>query len=110
MKKGIRCLDYNEIGRKNQTTIDYYFVTGDEEIPSHVCVSLGDVDPMTGEKITDVTFSGSIMPSAIMKSISIRRRLPRRRLPARRRPAGNFGKRLPRILKRIMDIRRIKPC
>ena len=31
-------------------------VTGDEEIPSHFRVSLGDVDPMTGEAITDVTF------------------------------------------------------
>jgi len=56
MKKGIQCFDYNETGKKNQTSIYYSFVTGDEEIPSHFRVSLGDVDPMTGEAITDVTF------------------------------------------------------
>ena len=56
MKKGIQCFDYNETGKKNQTSIYYSFVTGDEEIPSHFRVSLGDVEPMTGEAITDVTF------------------------------------------------------
>ena len=56
MKKGIPCFDYNETGKKNQTSIYYSFVSGDEEIPSHFRVSLGDVDPMTGEAITDVTF------------------------------------------------------
>ena len=56
MKKGIPCFDYNETGKKNQTSIYYSFVSGDEEIPSHFRVSLGDVDPLTGEAITDVTF------------------------------------------------------
>ena len=56
MKKGIPCFDYYETGKKKQTSIYYSFVSGDEEIPSHFRVSLGDVDPLTGEAITDVTF------------------------------------------------------
>lgn len=53
--KGFPCFEYSEIGPKGQNRIDFRFVTGDEEIASHVRVSLGDTDPLTGEKIIDVT-------------------------------------------------------
>ena len=58
--KGIPCFDYREIGPKNENTIGYQFVSGDTEkpieIPFSAKVSLGDIDPLTGEQITDVTF------------------------------------------------------
>ena len=53
--KGIPCFEYSEVGPKGQNRIDYRFVTGDEEIVSNFRVSLGDTDPMSGEKITDLT-------------------------------------------------------
>ena len=53
MNKGFPCFEYSEIGPKGQNRIDYCFVAGDEEIASHVRISLGDPDPMTGEIIAD---------------------------------------------------------
>ena len=59
-RKGIPCFVYYEIGQKNEKTIRYDFVSGDTkkplEIPLHAKVSLGDMDPKTGELITDLTF------------------------------------------------------
>lgn len=54
-KKGLPCFTYSEIGPKGQNRIDFRFVAGDDEIASRVRVSLGDIDPLTGEKIVDVT-------------------------------------------------------
>ncbi len=56
MKKGIPCFDYSEIGPNGQNRITFSFATGNEDIASEMVVSLGDTDPMTGEKITDLTF------------------------------------------------------
>lgn len=53
MKKGIRCFDNTTVTEKNETLLKYKFVCGDEEIASSCRVSLGDVDPATGEKIVD---------------------------------------------------------
>lgn len=59
-RQGIPCFVYYEIGQKNEKTIRYDFVSGDTkkplEIPLHATVSLGDMDPKTGELITDLTF------------------------------------------------------
>ena len=54
MKKGINCNENRFYGPEKHNTIRYEFVSGDSEIPSNVVISLGDVDPMTGEAITDV--------------------------------------------------------
>ncbi len=56
MKTGIPCFDYTEIGPKGQDKITFQFVTGERNIPASAKVTLGDTDPMTGEKVTDVTF------------------------------------------------------
>ena len=56
MNKGYPCFEYSEIGPKGQNRIDYRFVAGDDEIASRCRVSLGDTDPLTGERILDVTF------------------------------------------------------
>ena len=56
MKKGISCFDYSEIGPKGQNRINFHFVTDSGEVESSCSVSLGDIDPMTGERITDLTF------------------------------------------------------
>lgn len=56
VNKGIPCFEYNEIGPKGQMKIDFRFVSGDGETASSCTVALGDPDPMTGERITDVTF------------------------------------------------------
>ena len=53
MKKGIPCFDNSFVKVENETILNYEFVCGDEEIASSRRVFLGDVDPMTGEKITD---------------------------------------------------------
>ena len=53
MKKGIWCFDNRTANEKTETTLNYEFVCGDEEIASTCRVSLGDVDPATGEEIVD---------------------------------------------------------
>ena len=55
MNKGIPCFDYTEIGPKGQKRIRFEFVEGDDELPSACTISLGDLDPMTGEPILDWT-------------------------------------------------------
>lgn len=54
VKKGILCNEIKYYGPEKHNTIRYEFVSGDPEIPSNVTISLGDMDPMTGEAITDV--------------------------------------------------------
>jgi len=56
MKKGIPCFDYFEVGVKGQSRIDFQFVSEGDEVVSSSMVSLGDVDPLTGEALTDLTF------------------------------------------------------
>ena len=55
MKKGIEC---NSLRRADvhSEEIVYRFVNDDDLTPSEVTVRLGNIDPMTGEPITDVTF------------------------------------------------------
>lgn len=52
MITGIPCFEYSETGLKGRSHIDFRFVTG----ASACRVSLGDVDPLTGERITDPVF------------------------------------------------------
>ena len=56
MKKGIRCNETRYISGDNRDRIRYEFVTEDGVTPSSCVVRLGDTDPRTGEKITDLTF------------------------------------------------------
>lgn len=56
MKKGIRCNDTRFTDGKNRDRIRYEFVTEDGITASSCTVCLGDVDPLTGEAVTDVTF------------------------------------------------------
>lgn len=56
MKKGIRCNETRFTNGDQRDRIQFEFVTDDGNTPSSCTVSIGDVDPVTGEKITDVTF------------------------------------------------------
>ena len=56
MKKGIRCNETRFTNGDQRDRIQVEFVTDDGNTPSSCTVSIGDVDPVTGEKITDVTF------------------------------------------------------
>ena len=53
MKKGIPCFDNSVIGLKGQNRITFCFASGNEDIMPEITVSLGDMNPMTGEKITE---------------------------------------------------------
>lgn len=54
VKKVLNCNETQFYGPEKQNAIRYEFVTGDPEIPSNMTISLGDMDPLTGETITDV--------------------------------------------------------
>lgn len=56
MKKGIRCNETRFTNKDKRDRIQFEFVTDDGNTPSSCTVRVGDVDPVTGEKITDVTF------------------------------------------------------
>lgn len=56
MKKGIRCNETRFTNRDKRDRIRFEFVSDDEVTPSSCTVCVGDIDPMTGEKITDLTF------------------------------------------------------
>lgn len=56
MKKGIRCNETRFTNKDRRDRIQFEFVTDDGNTPSSCTVSIGDVDPVTGEVITDLTF------------------------------------------------------
>ena len=56
MKKGIRCNETRFTNGDKRDRIQFEFVTDDGNTPSSCTVSIGDVDPVTGEVITDLTF------------------------------------------------------
>lgn len=56
MKKGIRCNEVRFTNGDKRDRIRFEFVSDDGNTPSSCTVCVGDIDPMTGEKITDVTF------------------------------------------------------
>ena len=55
MEKGIPCFDNKTTNEKNETSLFYQFVSGNKEIASSCRVTLGDMDPRSGERITDRT-------------------------------------------------------
>ena len=56
MKKSIRCNETRYVNGGDRDRIRYEFVTEDGVTPSSCVIRLGDTDPRTGEKITDLTF------------------------------------------------------
>ena len=50
----IPCNDYYHTVKAKKDRIIYRFVTQDSNTPSSCAIRLGDIDPMTGEAITDV--------------------------------------------------------
>lgn len=56
MKKGIRCNETRFTNGEDRDRIRYEFLSDDGNTPSSCTVRLGDVDPVTGEKVMDVTF------------------------------------------------------
>ena len=56
MKKGIRCNEVRFTNKDKRDRIKFQFVSDDGNTPSSCTVCVGDIDPITGEKITDVTF------------------------------------------------------
>ena len=56
MKKGIRCNEVRFTNGDKRDRIKFQFVSDDGNTPSSCTVCVGDIDPITGEKITDVTF------------------------------------------------------
>ena len=53
---GIPCNDYLYTTKNQQDRIIFRFVTDDAGTPSSCTIRLGDIDPMTGETITDMSF------------------------------------------------------
>ena len=53
---GIPCNDYIHTTKARKNCIRYRFVTDDGNTPSSCTVQLGDIDPITGETITDMNF------------------------------------------------------
>lgn len=56
MKNGIRCNETRYVNGADRDRIRYEFLSEDGVTPSSCVVRLGDMDPRTGEKITDLTF------------------------------------------------------
>ena len=56
MKKGIRCNDTHFTNGEDRNRIIFEFVSDDGITPSSCTVRLGDIDPVTGRPITDLTF------------------------------------------------------
>lgn len=56
MKNNNPCNEYYRIPKANQDKIVFHFVTEDGNTPSSCTVRIGDIDPMTGEKITNLDF------------------------------------------------------
>ena len=56
MKKGIRCNETRFTNGKDREQIRYQFLSEDGVTPSACTVRLGEVDPLTGEPVTDVSF------------------------------------------------------
>lgn len=52
----IRCNELRKVSITNQNTIVYNFVNEDNNTPTHVRISLGDIDPITGNPIEDIQF------------------------------------------------------
>ena len=58
-KKTCRCNETQFVAKKNWNVLSYDFVSDDGVVPSSCTIRLCDVDPLTGEKIADLTvFSG----------------------------------------------------
>ena len=56
MKKGIRCNETHFTNGEVRNQISFEFVSDDGLTPSSCTVRLGDIDPVTGKPITDLTF------------------------------------------------------
>ena len=56
MKKGIRCNETRFTNGEDRDRIRYEFLSDDGNTPSSCTVRLGDIDSLTGEPVTDVTF------------------------------------------------------
>ena len=56
VKKGIRCNDTRFTNGEDRDRIHFEFVSDDGFTPSSCTVRLGDVDPVTGTPVTDLTF------------------------------------------------------
>ncbi len=52
----IPCNDYYHTVKAKKDRIIYRFVTQDSNTPSSCAIRLGDIDPLTGDAITDVSF------------------------------------------------------
>ena len=56
MKKGIRCNETRFTNGEDRDRIKFEFLSDDGNTPSSCTVRLGDVDPVTGQPVTDLTF------------------------------------------------------
>ena len=56
MKKGIRCNETRFTNGEDRDRIKYEFLSDDGVTPSSCTVRLGDIDPVSGQAITNVTF------------------------------------------------------
>ena len=56
MKNGIPANETQFTPKSGRRSITYRFVSGENDIPSHCTIQLGDTDPATGKAITDVDF------------------------------------------------------
>ena len=56
MKKGIRCNETRNDSREGRDRIKFEFLSDDGVTPSSCTVQLGDIDTVTGEPVTDLTY------------------------------------------------------
>ena len=88
MKKGIRCNETRYINGKDRDRISFEFVSDDGITPASCTVRLGDIDPMTGERITCVTVLQEyhkLVDHEVMKNLLAVRPCYTREQKARRR-------------------------
>ena len=54
--KGIPCNETRHTLKAEKNQIHFRFVTDDGNTPSTCSIGIGDIDPLTGQTITDMTF------------------------------------------------------
>ncbi len=88
MKKGIRCNETRYINGKDRNRIRFEFLSDDGVTQSSCTIRLGDIDPMTGERITCVTVMQEyhrLVDHEVMKNLQAARPGYTREQKARRR-------------------------
>ncbi len=77
MKKGVRCNETRFTNGEDRDRIKFEFLSDDGVTPSSCTVRLGDVDPVSGQAVTNVTFFREyyrIVDHQVHKNLQVERR------------------------------------